>query len=121
MFLNTSCSRAYFSSLPASICHVSINPCNIRATYLTVSCFKWIKYGERKLSHDLMSSFFLLLIRLTLWLCSGQIDPEKILFFPKILVNVIALDSNLLILFLSFRNLLWVLFNLVRSMLCLQI
>ncbi len=99
MFLNTSCSPAYFSSLPASICHVSINPCNIRATYLTVSCFKLIKYGERKLSHDLMSSFFLLLIRLTLWLCSGQIDPEKILFFPKILVNVIALDSNLLTLF----------------------
>ncbi len=37
--------------------------------------------------------------RLTLWLCSGQIDPKKILFFPKILVNVIALDSNLLTLF----------------------
>ncbi len=36
---------------------------------------------------------------LTLWLCSGQIDPKKILFFPKILVNVIALDSNLLTLF----------------------
>ncbi len=33
---------------------------------------------------------------LTLWLCSGQIDPKNILFFPKILVNVIALDSNLL-------------------------
>ncbi len=32
--------------------------------------------------------------RLTLWLCSGQIDPRKIFFFPKILVNVIALDSN---------------------------
>ncbi len=31
---------------------------------------------------------------LTLWLCSGQIDPRKIFFFPKILVNVIALDSN---------------------------
>ncbi len=36
---------------------------------------------------------------LTLWLCLGQIDPKKILFFPKILVNVIALDSNLLTLF----------------------
>ncbi len=36
---------------------------------------------------------------LTLWLCSGQIDPKKIFFFPKILVNVIALDSNLLTLF----------------------
>ncbi len=35
-------------------------------------------------------------IMLTLWLCSGQIDPKKIFFFPKILVNVIALDSNLL-------------------------
>ncbi len=39
------------------------------------------------------------LIVLTLWLCSGQIDPKNILFFPKILVNVIALDSNLLTLF----------------------
>ncbi len=38
-------------------------------------------------------------LQLTLWLCSGQIDPKKILFFPKILVNVIALDSNLLTLF----------------------
>ncbi len=36
---------------------------------------------------------------LTLWLCSGQIDPKKIFFFPKILVNVIALDSNSLTLF----------------------
>ncbi len=35
-------------------------------------------------------------IMLTLWLSSGQIDPKKIFFFPKILVNVIALDSNLL-------------------------
>ncbi len=39
------------------------------------------------------------LLTLTLWLCSGQIDPKKIFFFPKILVNVIALDSNLLTLF----------------------
>ncbi len=38
-------------------------------------------------------------IHLTLWLCSGQIDPKKIFFFPKIQVNVIALDSNLLTLF----------------------
>ncbi len=36
---------------------------------------------------------------LTLWLCSGQIDPKKIFFLRKILVNVIALDSNLLTLF----------------------
>ncbi len=40
-----------------------------------------------------------LFTNLTLWLCSGQIDPKNMLFFPKILVNVIALDSNLLILF----------------------
>ncbi len=39
------------------------------------------------------------ILLLTLWLCSGQIDPKKIFFFPKILVNVIALDSNLLALF----------------------
>ncbi len=62
---------------------------------------------------------------LTLWLCSGQIDPKKIFFFPKILVNIIALDSNLLTLFTSgistshylfffkFRNFLWVLFHLL--------
>ncbi len=35
----------------------------------------------------------------TLWLCPGQIDPEKIDLFLKILVNVITSDSNLLILF----------------------
>ncbi len=42
---------------------------------------------------------FSVIMCLTLWLCSGQIDPKKIFFFPKILVNVIALDSNLLTLF----------------------
>ncbi len=40
-----------------------------------------------------------LFTNVTLWLCSGQIDPKKMLFFPKILVNVIASDSNLLTLF----------------------
>ncbi len=40
-----------------------------------------------------------LFTNLTLCLCSGQIDPKNMLFFPKILVNVIALDSNLLTLF----------------------
>ncbi len=46
-----------------------------------------------------VSIVILPLFCLTLWLCSGQIDPKKIFFFPKILVNVIALDSNLLTLF----------------------
>ncbi len=27
-----------------------------------------------------------LFTNLTLWLCSGQIDPKKMLFFPKILM-----------------------------------
>ncbi len=47
----------------------------------------------------------------------GSNWPGKILFFPKILLNVIALDSNLLTLFTkgisTSHNVLWVLFHLV--------
>ncbi len=51
-------------------------------------------FRGRRCNRDLSYVSCNFMFHLTLWLCSGQIDPRKIFFFPKILVNVIALDSN---------------------------
>ncbi len=56
-------------------------------------------YYDDLIKNNDMVIIFNQIIILTLWLCSGQIDPNFFFFFPNILVNVIALDSNLLTLF----------------------